>query len=166
MEPRILTLWQPYASLVALLIKIFETRPKYTSYRGPLYVHSAAQTTHKTSDAEYDLFLEALALAGLGEDDIGPFDPRKAYGQILVKTQLKECLYMVNVPGTPPPKEGRDTVVIPSTKLERLVGNWSEGRYAYRLEDRQPLKTPIPWSGGQGFIKAPQKIIDLVEENL
>jgi hypothetical protein len=36
-----LTLWQPWASLVALGVKSIETRSWSTSYRGPLAVHAA-----------------------------------------------------------------------------------------------------------------------------
>lgn len=36
-----LTLWQPWASLVALGVKSIETRSWSTSYRGPLAIHAA-----------------------------------------------------------------------------------------------------------------------------
>lgn len=39
---RALTLWQPWASLVALLVKQIETRSWSTKYRGPLLIHAAA----------------------------------------------------------------------------------------------------------------------------
>ena len=38
-----LTLWQPWASLVALGWKSVETRCWSTKYRGPLAIHSAAK---------------------------------------------------------------------------------------------------------------------------
>lgn len=36
-----LTLWQPWATLVALLVKLVETRSWATSYRGPVAIHAA-----------------------------------------------------------------------------------------------------------------------------
>ncbi len=38
-----LTLWQPWASLVALGVKTIETRSWSTTYRGPLAIHAAAK---------------------------------------------------------------------------------------------------------------------------
>lgn len=45
---RTLTLWQPWASLVALGVKTIETRSWSTRHRGPLYIHAAAR--HPTFD--------------------------------------------------------------------------------------------------------------------
>lgn len=36
-----ISLWQPWASLVAIKAKRIETRSWYTSYRGPLAIHAA-----------------------------------------------------------------------------------------------------------------------------
>lgn len=38
-----ITLWQPWASLVALGVKTIETRSWSTSYRGQLFIHAAAR---------------------------------------------------------------------------------------------------------------------------
>ena len=37
------TLTQPWASLIALLLKTFETRSWKTKYRGPLLIHASRQ---------------------------------------------------------------------------------------------------------------------------
>jgi activating signal cointegrator 1 len=39
----VLTLWQPWASLVALGVKTIETRSWSTKYRGPIAIHAAAR---------------------------------------------------------------------------------------------------------------------------
>lgn len=39
-----ITLWQPWASLIALGAKTIETRSWQTSYRGPIAIHAAAST--------------------------------------------------------------------------------------------------------------------------
>jgi hypothetical protein len=38
-DMQILTLWQPWASLVAIGAKTIETRGRPTNYRGPLLIH-------------------------------------------------------------------------------------------------------------------------------
>lgn len=40
-EYKTITLWQPYATLVATGIKQYETRSWPTNYRGPLLIHAA-----------------------------------------------------------------------------------------------------------------------------
>lgn len=46
-----LSLWQPWASLVVLLVKWIETRSWATSYRGPLVIHSTASLPPLAMDA-------------------------------------------------------------------------------------------------------------------
>jgi hypothetical protein len=46
-EYRVLSLWQPWASLVALGVKTIETRSWSTKYRGPLAIHAAARKPTK-----------------------------------------------------------------------------------------------------------------------
>ncbi len=43
MSVRAITLWQPWASLVALGLKRFETRSWPTNYRGKLLIHAATR---------------------------------------------------------------------------------------------------------------------------
>ncbi len=38
-----ITLWQPWASLLACGAKIYETRSWATNYRGPIAIHAAAK---------------------------------------------------------------------------------------------------------------------------
>lgn len=39
----------------------------------------------------------------------------------------------------------------PSGHIDRLAGDWTPGRYAWALEDVQPLAKPIPAIGKQGW---------------
>lgn len=47
---RALTLWQPWASLVALGVKAIETRSWGTAYRGPLLIHAAVRPPERGQD--------------------------------------------------------------------------------------------------------------------
>lgn len=42
---------------------------------------------------------------------------------------------------------------------ERGVGDWSENRWAWRLEDVRPLATPVPVSGAQRFFYLPARVL-------
>lgn len=52
---RALTLWQPWASLVALDVKTIETRSWSTSYRGPLAIHAGSSLAGlKAIECDYE----------------------------------------------------------------------------------------------------------------
>ena len=59
-----ITLWQPWATLIAIGVKPFETRSWATSYRGPLAIH-AGKTREGLRLCEGETEIErALAKAG------------------------------------------------------------------------------------------------------
>lgn len=43
MRIKALTVWQPWASLIAHGVKVFETRSWATKWRGPLAIHAAGR---------------------------------------------------------------------------------------------------------------------------
>ncbi len=45
------------------------------------------------------------------------------------------------------------------SKRERLVGDWSEGRWAWKLEDVRLLATPVPALGSQRFFCLPARVL-------
>ena len=48
--------------------------------------------------------------------------------------------------------------------IERDMGDWTPGRYAWKLVDVQRLVEPIPWKGRQGLWRPPNSLVDLVAE--
>lgn len=51
--PKMLTLWQPWASLIVVGAKTIETRSWSTDYRGPLVIHAAKRTPTKCDLGEW-----------------------------------------------------------------------------------------------------------------
>lgn len=172
---KIITLWQPWASLVALGLKQYETRSWSTQYQGGLLIHAAKRPfirsedgiTFKVSDEQANFaWLDALRLgheSGLiTDDDRIPFAWQLPLGRIVAKVDLIGCYPMGNVNGY----DGSGCKYIrcdQQTELERAVGDWQSGRYAWKLKNiRSFHDNPIPWKGGQGLRDAPQDLIDLV----
>lgn len=60
---KVLSIRQPWASLIALGIKDIENRPWSTSYRGPLLVHAALKADCALRDVEQRLGVELPAIA-------------------------------------------------------------------------------------------------------
>lgn len=73
-----LTLWQPWASLVALGVKTIETRSWSTAYRGPLAIHAAARRPptywHHNVNADLPPAYDLCAMASCWEWSENPDD--------------------------------------------------------------------------------------------
>lgn len=140
-----LTLWQPWASLVAIGAKKIETRSWSTEYRGLLAIHAAQRFPEEAQK----LFIELPfwnALRGAGYE----FTSKLPRGAIVAVAKLfdvqgigNECLYKY-----------QDDAII-GTKMplptgnELVFGDYNPGRFAWMLEDIKQLSEPIPAKGWQ-----------------
>lgn len=142
-----LTLWQPWASLLACGTKKYETRSWATSYRGPIAIHAAKKPfdTSPFFDKELHLFAEALNLP-----DIYNFDGLP-YGCVIATAELVGC-YQIYDTG-----EHGAYLLKNSGKVEFIRGNeiffgdWTEGRFAWEFVNVTILPEPVPAKGKQGF---------------
>ena len=132
--PRIkaLTLWEPWASLIALGFKCYETRSWPTQYRGPLAIHAAKR---KVRIAE----VQAIVTNTGGHLMHFDFPVDYPLGCVVAVVELVECW---RTSGSAIPSVGR---------LERACGDWSFGRYAWGLANIRPLEVPMPAKGQQGL---------------
>lgn len=122
-----LSLWQPWASLVAAGVKRHETRHWSTSYRGPVAIHAA-----KTIDT-------AGAPDLLCQHVFGEFWPKTIpTGVIVAIADLTDC-------------EPSERVADHLTPADRAAGNFTRGRFAWRFDNVRQLTTPIPLLGRQGL---------------
>lgn len=122
-----LTIWEPWASLIIMGVKHYETRGWSRKYRGPLAIHSAKCWTKFQRE-----FTEELIARGLLEDGWEPF--------------LGKVLGLVTLVGIREVGELRGI-----SQTQRLLGDYSPGRHAWRLEDPIRLPEPIPHKGQQGL---------------
>lgn len=126
---RALTLWQPWAQLVALGHKRIETRSWGTNYRGPLVIHAAL---YFPREAQARL-LEPAFVRALGRDTAMAFP----LGKVVAVCRLAGCERCTarNTPGEP----------------ERSFGDYGPGRWLWRLEDVRALAVPVAACGKQGL---------------
>jgi hypothetical protein len=132
-----ITLHQPWATLIAIGAKRYETRGWITYHRGPLLIH-AGKTCYPWQ-AEPDLAAEvrfALQLAGLD-----PHRPLPA-GVILASCTLVDCLPA--------------TQVTPSAS-ERCFGDFTPGHFVWVLEGARQ-STHIRASGKMGLWDFPGRL--------
>lgn len=164
---KLITLHQPWASLVALQCKRYETRHWPTSYRGPLLIHAAKRHMRKGDIAILRAEVEGTLLAeDVLNEALEKIEQAPHYGCILALAELTDCLVMTDVveDATPEPQVINISVV---PFLERAVGNWDIDRYALQLDDVRPLTQPIPFTSRQGkLLPVPEEIAQAVRSQL
>lgn len=148
-----LTVKQPYAELLAVGAKKYETRSKPAKYRGPIAIHAGKDTlsyavlmteTTVVSDSgawhkRRDAIRAALDAANLW--DI-------AFGAIIAYADIVNCY---------PVEDVKDL-----TENERMFGDWTPGRYAWEIAHVVRLPTPIPCKGQLGLWNVSPMIYDRI----
>lgn len=161
-----ITIWQPWASLLACGAKRFETRSWATSYRGPIAIHAAKKDPLaimqslpvKTQQKIFSTLYEHFNIQGGALEKLPT-------GAVIATAELVNCWYIVHNPGTdvdvakhiPIGAESmtRDKhapdfadYFVP-TDQEMLFGDWTPGRYAWELANVKMLDKPIHAKGMQ-----------------
>lgn len=140
---KVLSLWQPWATLVVIGAKAFETR----GWRPPQGVIGQRIAIHATKSEDgaarrlcmAEPFLSALRLV-YGDDYQGD-DRALPRGVILGSVLLVSAK---------PTEEVRSWLSkMDRGKRELQFGNYSDGRVAWRLDARRVLNEPIPAKGMQ-----------------
>lgn len=119
---KVISIKEPFATLLTKNIKHIETRSWKTKYRGELYIHASKKTWTKKHASN--------ALLELTKD------LEFNYGNIIGKGTLVDCIYM-------------DEAFIEEIKnnpQEYACGEYKVGRYAWILENVEAI-TPIPAKG-------------------
>jgi len=124
---KVLTIKEPFATLIKNRIKYIETRSWKTNYRGELYIH--AGVTKISKEVKSRKKLSEL----YNEQDLN-------YGYILCKCNLIDCVYMTEE-------------FIEKEKMNEknyISGHYEVGRYAWILDNIEPI-TPIKAKGQLGI---------------
>lgn len=129
------TAYQPFALAIVAGIKPHETRPRRTKIRGRVAVHAGIKG------------LDAV-LKGRSEEDREkiitlqhqpPFIDNVLYrGGIVGTVEIVDCVPV-------------EEVVNDTTERERLLGDYSPGRFAWILKNPIMFEKPIPARGHQGW---------------
>lgn len=127
-----ISLWQPWASLVALGYKQYETRSWSTGHRGRLLIHAAKKRSKEIDrlvleEPHFRRFMELERLAGLDE---------LPFGAIVCTCDLVYCV-----------ESGLAAV----SATERAFGDYTPGRFAWKLAGVMKLESPIAFTGRQGL---------------
>lgn len=131
---RCISLWQPWASAIALGVKRVETRHWSTDYRGPLAIHASKRWTR-----------EQIEFAQV-ERSLGRLPGRIPLGALIAVCDLVDVR---------PTLELKTQV----SAIERIYGNYEPGRFGWVLENVRALPEPIAFCGRQGFFNVPDELV-------
>lgn len=147
---RTITLWQPWASLIAAGVKSIETRGWQTPYPGPLAIHAAARPIHSFAayiSPELDRLLVELEWLYPADDGRRTIRQRERirlpYGAVVATANLVGCVPMT--------KESIACVPALYGDKELICGDYQPGRVMWVLDDVKPVLPPVPAVGRQGF---------------
>ena len=125
---KVISLTEPFATLIKEKKKKIETRSWKTSYRGELYIHASSTRVPKE-------WKENKELMNLVQEEL-------TFGKIICKCNLGDC-------------SERTEKWIDKRKKEQpeeyARGIYEKGRYAWVLEKIEPLEEPITVKGHLGI---------------
>ncbi len=122
---KVLSIKEPFATLIKDGTKIYETRSWKTKYRGEIYIHASISLSKSENVHNAIKYLKS---------EINP-------GYILCKCELIDCIPMTE----------EFINYINSETNEANYGRYSIGRYAWKLKVLEILPNPIKAKGKLGI---------------
>lgn len=122
---KVITIREPFATLIKDKVKIYETRSWKTNYRGEIYIHAAKAKSKASNASIASTYLKS----------------RENPEHIICKCLLKNCIYM----------DENFIKEVKKNKEEYNSGHYEIGRYAWQLEVIEVLKEPIYAKGQLGI---------------
>ena len=122
---KVLSIKEPFATLIKDGVKIYETRSWKTNYRGELYIHVSLGLSKSDNVEKATKYLKS---------EIKP-------GYILCKCNLVDCIPMTE----------EFINYINNETNESDYGRYSEGRFAWKMELIEVLDEPIEAKGKLGI---------------
>lgn len=148
---KLLSLWEPWATLMAVGAKQIETRSWATSYRGWLAIHASKGGLSQRD--LWDTMAEPAFMAALGIKAMPPkkiAKPKFPFGCIVAVVRLVDCCPTKDVFSKYPELNNTEEVGF---------GDFTEGRWAWVTKDVFRLPEPIPFKAKQGLIDVPYETV-------
>ena len=133
-ERKVLSLLQPWASLVVMGLKKIETRSWQTAHRGTLLIHASLGRKSKILSTELPF-----------SKYIPDFDALP-FGAIVGQVELEDIIPVEELFLS-------DAKLNALTLEEKAFGDYTRGRYAWLLTEPIMYEEPLPVKGGLGLWK-------------
>lgn len=150
-----ISLWQPYASFMAMHLKWNETRGWATKFRGELAICSAKRGWLPGEfGSEVDWLVHRSGELWLAENKLKPEAEKELFfpnGFVVCVVEVVDC---------------QPSAEMDVTDFEKCLGDYSPGRFAWITRNCRPLKQPVPVVGRQGFFNLPPEVAEKVKAQL
>lgn len=123
-----ISLWQPWATMLACGFKTHETRSWPTKHRGEIAIHAARHIIGQRDRARLLDTIREIVGHGFG---VFP------HGAIIAVVSIEDCRWTEDS--------------LPKNDADRALGDWSPGRYAWRVNLIDKLEHPVSCRGFQGI---------------
>ncbi len=141
-----ISLWNPWAFLMAIDKKRFETRSWPTSYRGPLAIHAAKRWNPQLELLCTTEPFKSIIIGELGQLHYGNLEAYLPFGQIIAVVDLLDCQKITMAPMNMP------------SSHEFAFGDYTIGRYVWQTRNVRRIN-PMPYKGQQGFFDIPDSLV-------
>lgn len=164
---KVLSLWEPWASLLVTGEKKIETRPSATNWilekdiygntiKGTYLIHSAKKWTKEQRElCGKEPFKSTLEkYYSLWVISESPRRPHFNFGHIIGAVDVIKCMQILNLSNEKMKEPGAEYKYVSPYEIddkEMSFGDYREDRYAWICSNPRILKTPIPYKGGQGY---------------
>ena len=157
-----ISLWQPWATLMALGEKQIETRSWAAPFSGELAICSAKKFNAECrAIAAADPFRMVLEVNGMiSKHGLGIIPEPLPLGFVLCVVDLKDCYPTRAFEGV----SARAGIYL--SAREAAFGDFTPGRFAWMTENCRRLKEPVPVIGRQGLFELPADVEALVRAQL
>lgn len=165
-----LSVWEPWASLLAHGIKHIETRSWSTPYRGPLLIHAGLKWNGgllKMCQAAGPI---KDALAALGVDEKTGYSsgarqklrrPLLPFGAIIGRVELVGCYPTTSVRMVSDPSHDVRALgdILEITPKEEAFGDFGAARFAWLCRNPVVFAEPYSRGGMQGIFDVPERVV-------
>lgn len=153
---KVISVMQPWATLIALGEKKFETRSWETKHRGELLIHASKKMNGFIRDiCNQEPFKPVLAKCVFTVDNL-------PLGEIIATAKLTNCFKVhADHSGSSALLSPNESPIwwVGKDSNEFIFGDYSHGRFAWELQDVRRIE-PIPAKGQLGLWNYPQKDVD------
>lgn len=155
---KVLSVLQPWATLIVMGAKKIETRSWNTKYRGPLLIH--ASKGKKAGGWELATVANQFGIKKPAFDDL-PFGAIIGQANIIETASTNNLL--PNLFNEPTITGDSKYSFLHLTEQEKAFGDYSPDRYGWLLADPFQFETPIPVKGNLGLWEYDYKSVETVK---
>ena len=150
---KVITIHQPWASLIAVEAKRYETRSWKTNYRGRIAIHAGKKPVFPWFQREVEKNVRLKIIGILAPHRLGVLRALPL-GKIIATADLVECweIRSRDADGVRIVNEAKQIAHDrDDMEQEFLFGDWTPGRYAWELANVEILPEPLSCKGQQGM---------------